>query len=34
MVTADEYATHEIFGFDKQFEDTGYKRLEPSTEWK
>jgi predicted nucleic acid-binding protein len=34
MATADEYATHEIFGFDKQFEDAGYKRLEPSTEWK
>ena len=33
MATADEYATHEIFGFDKQFEDAGYKRLEPSTEW-
>ena len=24
----------EIFGFDKQFEDAGYHRLEPSTEWK
>ena len=34
MATADEYATHEIFGFDKQFEDAGYIRLEPSTEWK
>jgi predicted nucleic acid-binding protein len=34
MAAADEYATHEIFGFDKQFEDAGYKRLEPSTEWK
>ena len=33
MATADEYATREIFGFDKQFEDAGYKRLEPSTEW-
>jgi hypothetical protein len=24
----------EIFGFDKQFEDAGYNRLEPSTDWK
>ena len=33
MATADEYATSDIFGFDKQFADAGYKRLEPSTEW-
>jgi hypothetical protein len=24
----------DIFGFDKQFADAGYHRLEPSTEWK
>jgi predicted nucleic acid-binding protein len=34
MATADEYATSDIFGFDKQFEEAGYTRLEPSTEWK
>ena len=34
MALADEYATSDIFGFDKQFEDAGYHRLEPSTEWK
>jgi predicted nucleic acid-binding protein len=34
MATADEYATSDIFGFDKQFADAGYTRLEPSTEWK
>jgi predicted nucleic acid-binding protein len=34
MATADEYATSDIFGFDKQFEDAGYRRLEPSTNWK
>ena len=34
MAVADEYATSVIFGFDKQFADAGYKRLEPSTEWK
>jgi predicted nucleic acid-binding protein len=34
MATADEYATSEIFGFDRQFEDAGYTRLEPSTDWK
>jgi predicted nucleic acid-binding protein len=34
MAIADEYATSDIFGFDKQFADAGYKRLEPSTEWK
>jgi predicted nucleic acid-binding protein len=34
MAVADEYGTPEIFGFDKQFQDAGYKRLQPSTEWK
>ena len=34
MAVADELNTKEIFGFDKQFEDAGYHRLEPSTEWK
>ena len=34
MSIADEYATKDIFGFDKQFEDAGYTRLEPSIEWK
>jgi predicted nucleic acid-binding protein len=34
MAVADDYDTKEIFGFDKQFEDAGYHRLEPSTEWK
>ena len=34
MATADEYETIDIFGFDKQFADAGYTRLEPSTEWK
>jgi predicted nucleic acid-binding protein len=27
MAVADEYHTQDIFGFDKQFEDAGYKRL-------
>src|SRR5438270_836991 len=31
---ADEYATLDTFGFDKQFEDAGYTRLKPSTDWK
>ena len=31
MTVADEYGTKTIFGFDKQFEDAGYHRLEPST---
>jgi predicted nucleic acid-binding protein len=31
MAVADEYATLDIFGFDKQFEDAGYQRLEPAT---
>jgi predicted nucleic acid-binding protein len=30
MAVADEYATPDIFGFDKQFEEAGYHRLEPS----
>ncbi len=34
MAVADEYNTKDIFGFDKQFEEAGYLRLEPSTEWK
>jgi predicted nucleic acid-binding protein len=33
MTVADDYDTKEIFGFDKQFEDAGYHRLEPSTDW-
>jgi predicted nucleic acid-binding protein len=32
MAVADEYGTKDIFGFDKQFEEAGYQRLEPSTE--
>jgi predicted nucleic acid-binding protein len=34
MAVADHYSTKDIFGFDKQFEDAGYHRLERSTEWK
>jgi predicted nucleic acid-binding protein len=34
MAVADEYSTKDIFGFDKQFEDAGYVRLKPSTDWK
>jgi predicted nucleic acid-binding protein len=35
MAIADDYGTKDIFGFDKQFEEAGYHRLEPSTtEWK
>jgi predicted nucleic acid-binding protein len=34
MAAADEYATPDIFGFDKQFAEAGYHRLEPATEWK
>lgn len=30
MTVADEYVTREIFGFDKQFADAGYHRIEPS----
>jgi predicted nucleic acid-binding protein len=33
MAAADEYATLDIFGFDKQFEDAGYRRLQPSGDW-
>jgi predicted nucleic acid-binding protein len=33
MVVADEYGTKDIFGFDRQFVEAGYHRLEPSTEW-
>jgi predicted nucleic acid-binding protein len=33
MAVADAYATADIFGFDKQCEEAGYTRLEPSTEW-
>ena len=29
MAVADEYGTPDIFGFDKQFQDAGYNRLEP-----
>lgn len=34
MVVADKYGTKDIFGFDMQFVEAGYHRLEPSTEWK
>src|SRR3954454_4067672 len=34
MAVADEYGTPDVFGFDKQFADAGYHRLEPSTDWK
>ena len=34
MVVADAYGTKDIFGFDMQFVEAGYHRLEPSTEWK
>jgi predicted nucleic acid-binding protein len=30
MAVADEYDTLEIFGFDKQFADAGYRRLDPA----
>jgi predicted nucleic acid-binding protein len=33
MSIADDYGTKDIFGFDKQFEEAGYTRLEPSKEW-
>jgi len=33
MAVADDYGTKDIFGFDRQFKDAGYTRLEPSTEW-
>jgi uncharacterized protein len=32
MAVADHYGTKDIFGFDKQFKEAGYRRLEPSTE--
>jgi len=32
MAVADEYGTPDIFGFDKQFQDAGYHRLEPTTQ--
>ena len=31
MAVADEYHTKDIFGFDKQFADAGYNRLEPAS---
>jgi predicted nucleic acid-binding protein len=31
MAVADQYGTPDIFGFDKQFQDAGYHRLEPAT---
>jgi predicted nucleic acid-binding protein len=34
MAIADDYGTKDIFGFDQQFEEAGYHRLEPSPEWK
>jgi predicted nucleic acid-binding protein len=34
MAVADDYGTKDIFGFDRQFADAGYTRLEPSPEWK
>ena len=34
MVVADAYGTKDVFGFDMQFVEAGYHRLEPSTEWK
>jgi predicted nucleic acid-binding protein len=33
MALADQYSTLDIFGFDKQFEDAGYHRIEPSDKW-
>ena len=30
MAVADEYGTPDIFGFDKQFQDAGYQRIEPA----
>ncbi len=33
MAAADAYNTPDIFGFDKQFEEAGYHRLTPSTDW-
>jgi predicted nucleic acid-binding protein len=34
MAVADHYGTKDIFGFDRQFADAGYHRLEPSTAWR
>ena len=31
MAVADDYGTSDIFGFDKQFQDAGYHRLQPAT---
>ncbi len=31
MTVADHYDTKDIFGFDRQFKDAGYRRLEPAT---
>ena len=31
MKVADEFGTKDVFGFDKQFEDAGYRPLKPST---
>jgi predicted nucleic acid-binding protein len=31
MAVADDYGTPDIFGFDKQFQNVGYNRLEPTT---
>jgi hypothetical protein len=31
MKVADEFGTKNIFGFDMQFEDAGYKHLQPAT---
>ncbi len=31
MTVADDYGTKDIFGFDRQFEDAGYRRLEPAS---
>ena len=33
MAVADDYGTQDIFGFDKQFEEAGYTRLESSMAW-
>jgi predicted nucleic acid-binding protein len=30
MAVADEYGAKDVFGFDKQFEDAGYTRLQPT----
>ena len=30
MIVADVYGTKDIFGFDKQFEEAGYDRLQPA----